>query len=134
MDRCLPDAIITRDTVLRKNLEKAKEALQEAYDDLRDYNESMAIQLNRQYSEYIGKHVNINVLTSIGDYDFSGIFMGFKCAVPWKSTVPMTFVKIVLMEPNRNGQPSVREVWTPNLDMLMLSTMEFSEKPLPSME
>ena len=130
MDRCLPEEILLRDNILRANIEKAKEALKEAYSSLRDFNESMAIQLNRKYGEFIGKHVTINVLTSIGEMDFSGYLTGFESREPYKSDTGITNVKFILMEPNKNGSMSTREAWTPNLDLTMLSTMTIQEKPL----
>ena len=127
MERCLPEAIISRDMALRVKLERAKETLKEAYKDIRDYNESMVELLNRKYNDWIGKNVTINVLTSIGEMDFHGVLKGFECREPYKSTTGITYVKFILMEPNKNGTMSTREAWTPNLDLEMLSTLTIEE-------
>lgn len=128
MERCLPEAIISRDMALRARLETAKETLKESYQDIRDYNESVVELLNRKCNNWIGKNVTISVLTSIGEMDFHGILKGFECREPYKSTTGITNVKFVLMEPNKNGTMSTREAWTPNLNLEMLSTMNIREK------
>lgn len=128
MERCLPEAIINRDKALRAKLGKAKEILKESYQDIMDYNESIVDMLNRKYNEWIGKNITVNVLTSIGEMDFHGILKGFECRDPYKPSSGMTYVKFILMEPNKNGTMSTREVWTPNLDLEMLSTMNISRE------